>query len=133
MNKPANPRKIDQLVGNPLAYWVAKALGYAFEHYATRATDKGECFCVTHETLPRIGNSVRFPDGSWDEDFPAFSSNWAEGGPVLQREYPHIDYQLLQWFGPRWPAGDGIVADNLLLWTMRAFVASVYGEYVPDE
>ena len=84
-----------------------------------------------------VAKSMNLPPPYFDEDGRAaeFSSNWAQGGPIIERE--RIDLQ---------GDGDGgwIACDNLnpeqagptpLIAAMRCFVASKLGDEVevPDE
>lgn len=108
-------RKTDELTGQLLNDWVARTLGW-------NLVEIGE-YEYWHS-----GNEAQCSVNRWHP-----STAWSQGGPVLQAEYGHIDHQLTTWFGPRWNAHDGIVAEDLLLWTMRAFVASAHGDEVADE
>ena len=63
------------------------------------------------------------------------SSNWQQGGPIIEREQSGFDFDGLAWIA--WSKRTD-VADNTmsgptpLVAAMRAFVASKYGDTVPD-
>lgn len=116
--------KVCELEGVKLDYWVAKATG---REMAMRST----------------GLVVRFLEGG-NTDWRPFhpSTDWAQGGPIIERE----GISLLQIgqgdSGVKWSANfetwyedrdDPWTGPTPLIAAMRAFVASKYGEEVPDE
>lgn len=133
--------KVAELEGLELDYWVARAIGYL--HLGAigvnhRTTD-GTPYCLfgyndwwkTPEGEYLCGPCYGAPD--------AYSTDWSQGGPLLERHHiwlsddddgiwtasfpPHIDANGKQriHFGP-----------TPLIAAMRAIVASVYGEEVPN-
>lgn len=116
------------LTGALLALWVARAL-------AKRSTTPayfdqfhiayGVCYC-SHKQ-----KSIWNPH-----------EDWAQGGPIIEREKIAITPWQNGWLAEAdhdWTDGFGhIVSRNVtgqtpLIAAMRDFVASVYGETVPDE
>lgn len=69
------------------------------------------------------------PSGQWE----MYSTNWAQGGPIIERERIHV------YPGPQWTAGmkpgQFIYGLTPLIAAMRCFVASKLGDEmeVPDE
>lgn len=129
--------KTIELTGALLDYWVAKAEG--IEHpRALREMEPG---------------FVMVPYESRDEEGPitcyrAFqpSSSWIDGGPIIERERFVIDSHRLRRIGfvvrhitehvsrkgnIRY-IGKTAVSETLLVAAMRAYVASKFGNEVPD-
>lgn len=120
--------KVAELEGADLDYWVARAEGYIMEREQDGQMVRGE-----HRIL--IGPQP--PETREHEYSP--STKWDQGGPLLERHHiwlsddddgvwtasfpPHIDANGKQriYFGP-----------TPLIAAMRAIVASVYGEEVPN-
>ena len=112
--------KTSELTGALLDYWVAKAEGYEAE---ILKDDKGE-FVVRTERFENGGHS-RGPF------FP--STNWLDGGPIIEREQIKIEH-----VGEYWDAL--IVAKTAdvyyqagptpLVAAMRVYVASKFGDEV---
>lgn len=103
--------KVADLAGPVLDYWVARALGV---NAATPlASDVPyDCDC----------------DGG-DEFRP--SSRWAHGGPIIERER----ISLFGDAGGRWLAerfSTKVWGETLLVAAMRCYVASKFGEEVPE-
>ena len=112
--------KVSELTGAKLAQWVALALGYKIER------DGRELVVY----LP-TGEPCSFGPHGWRPDL-----NWAHGGPIIQSEDictagNRASYSLdALYHGDTPPAVyDGATK---LQAAMRAFVASKYGEEVPD-
>ncbi|RQU16238.1 DUF2591 domain-containing protein [Burkholderia cenocepacia] len=120
--------KASQLTGTQLDYWVAKA-----ENYKIDATfEKG-----------LNPNLYVFVDGELIDFAP--SVNWAQGGPIVERA--HIGFAQMFFRGPPggWTAfvnarGTVVGLDGdfdadgptQLIAAMRAYVASKFGDEVPD-
>lgn len=118
--------KIAELEGALLDYWVALALG--FDAVITRR----KCYRVTryNHGVERVIRVSFAP-----------STEWSQGGPIIGCE--RITFiRRGQHFGAMLPArddscpGDGhtwpIYGETHLIAAMRAYVASKYGEEVPD-
>lgn len=125
--------KTNELTGAQLDYWVAKALGYkvnATENevgYTRWVTPENHILCYPFEP-------------SW---------NWSRGGPIIERERigmiplnTKITGDANGWVAVAYsaPDTDGYSDDEFnyrgptpLIAAMRAFVASKYGDEVPDE
>lgn len=108
--------KTSELTGAQLDFWVAKALGYDPD-------------VITLSNIDDIPANPRFP----------YSRDWTLSGPIIEREQISIGYgdQGGQERGG-WTAFvhevDGLEFDfdSPLVAAMRAFVASKFGEEVPD-
>ncbi|WP_342705162.1 DUF2591 domain-containing protein [Burkholderia arboris] len=116
--------KVADLACDALDYWVAKADGLV--ERGTLVTE-------------RFGRS-----GNWICGFVPYrpSSDWLQGGPIIDR----VPFGIFERFEGKWAAGiyrpqDGPrdlciayqTGDTLLIAAMRAYVASKFGEEVPDE
>jgi hypothetical protein len=116
-----------ELTGATLDYWAAKATG---REIAWRST----------------GMVVRFLEGG-PTDWRLFSpsTDWAQGGPIIERERILICACIRREYG--WTAFPGTPTDEEyaeeegkgwsngptpLIAAMRCFVASKYGETVPE-
>jgi hypothetical protein len=112
--------KVAELEGALLDAWVARAEGY--------------------NVVPATCD----PQGCWVEDggdpFPYRpSTDWRQGGPIIERERIHLIRDLRD---ERWLASarviwlpdhdDFVEGDTALIAAMRAFVASKFGDEVPD-
>lgn len=135
--------KVSELQGALLDYWVAKAEGYELRH----RNSKNMLINGVRITSPeyRSGWHVYKDNESVavipDPDSGKYgftviyspSTNWSQGGPIIERE--GISTTPV---GPSWLANgrwkDVLCGgDSLLQSAMRCFVASVYGDEVPDD
>ena len=111
--------KTSELSGALLDYWVAKIEGVP-----------------ENSTLRAMAVAI----GSIESYTPKYSTNWADAGPIIEREHIAIDYVWRDSAADRraWEAWaykgrhywDG---DTPLIAAMRAYVGSVYGDEVPNE
>lgn len=118
--------KVSELSGAALDYWVAKAEGFP---QCGLHTEDGETVCFL--------GPVAMERFTW-----APSTAWEQGGPIIERER----ISVVNWAPDLWtagwkrtgphslavfevPNGGGPTA---LIAAMRAFVASKFGEEVPD-
>ena len=122
-----------------LDYWVAKAEGY-----------EGPCDAWVYSNLGSAGGPVLMNNGCSHKKCysketvesihgkiggcPEFSSDWSQGGPIIERE--KID---LEFIGPGRVfkegcmahfSGRGVHGPTPLIASMRAYVASKYGDEV---
>jgi hypothetical protein len=134
--------KVSELEGRTLDLWVAKAEGHMI------ATHKQGDTVVGYSLYFYSGDTPRLPD---------YSTDWADGGPVIEKAAigwrnrgatSHVGAHkgLSSVEGQPWEAwfcdggdegGNGFLdrvqtGKTLLIASMRAFVASKYGEEVPD-
>ena len=109
--------KVSELEGAMLDYWVKKALG------------------VNDPLMAGI---------KWEyETRSSYSTDWAKGGPILEREGIQIApmrlgdvWEIKSWHASRRNRGALACdqeAETPLIAAMRCFVASKFGEEVPDE
>jgi hypothetical protein len=113
--------KISELEGDKLDFWAYRATG---------GTDDFPSFYAT----------------KYHEDRFAYSTDWKYGGPIIEREDIRTMRPETISDGPCWVASRGLIGivefeDDFgwysgptpLIAAMRAFVASKYGDEVPDE
>lgn len=100
--------KVSELEGEKLDFWVAKASQGDFE--------------IGPESVPDLHE--------WWKP----SSNWAQGGPIIERERIDITSHedMKNWVAQtqKWTWRIG---STPLIAAMRCFVANTYGPEVPDE
>ena len=135
--------KTSDLVGRALDWAVAMALGHATK-LRTWADITDALDPVEDKDLidfHRERQSVRisseaFPGSGW-YPCPTFSTDWSQGGPIIEREGIDIEHYSLPHKG--WMAGIINKAQEYgpapLIAAMRCFVASKLGDEVdvPDE
>lgn len=122
--------KVSELEGALLDYWVAKALGRWDSAREFRFISGGVLVC------PAIGG-----DDNGEEFRP--STEWAHGGPIIERERIAPQPQRRGDIGNEWAdrpepslgwevqaAGRTITGPTYLIAAMRAVVASKFGEEV---
>lgn len=123
--------RVKELEGPLLDYWVAKALG---EKPSISPVDG---LCRIDWRLDPV------PCQSDPGHVFQPSTNWNQGGPVIERENISLDTGDGEWsalHGTTFdcsaglpPLGDIFSAQTPLVAAMRAYVASKYGKEVPDE
>jgi hypothetical protein len=113
--------KSAELEGAQLDYWVARALGYASLSEIPSEVTGSEY----HPHEP--GCELR------DEWSP--STDWSQGGQIIERNIAQLEHGSNDP-GLAWNAtndnGDVYWADTALVAAMRAYVASKFGDKVPD-
>lgn len=115
-------KKISELTGAELDYWVARAAGLSNAKLRrVGPTENGGFVFVEH--VQTDGNPLYSP-----------SSDWKHGGPIIERE------RIQLWvLGDEWMAKASMKAGNLgcghtaLIAAMRAYVSSKYGDSVPAD
>lgn len=116
-------RKVSELTGAELDYWVAKANG------DNPRIEDGKCMVIVSPGAMAGNETYRF--------YFQPSSDWRLGGPIIEREKIGIEYRARQkqWFAmielkdslPReW-------GETCLIAAMRAYVSSKYGDSVPAD
>lgn len=130
--------KVADLTGALLAEWVARANGWKVERDGDHPA--AELICWDDHGAPHsFGEYGYRPD-----------KNWAEGGPVIERE--KIDLMHVEYSGPAmggspgepWnammknlsidnPDWDSMSGPTPLIAAMRAYIGSRFGSDVPDE
>lgn len=134
--------KVSELSGELLGLWVAKALSYELV---------SELVQIGEAALGKRGHVIFYSEsgellvagkvlhGPWRPH-----EDWAQGGPIIERE--GIELVLAghalasagnEWVVPDWlydeVGGNKAYGPTPLIAAMRAFVASKYGEEVPDK
>ena len=123
--------KVSELSGATLDFWVARAGGYTL-----KPCDTGyRVFDAEDDILGRIGE--RPNTTTWLH----WSSDWAQAGPIIERERiiiapagspPDGDFEWRAQY-PKHPCDDwNFYGDTPLIAAMRAFVADKFGLDVPD-
>jgi hypothetical protein len=126
-----------ELTGALLDYWVARAEGVPAEQLSIRQLIDNRHVCV----LEPPTNGFEFGPG-----VICFSADWAQGGPIIERERIELlHYGTMGWMGNPWEAQlgtdthyidqgpyDAIPGPTPLVAAMRAYVASKFGDEVPD-
>lgn len=114
--------KVSELEGAGLDCWVAKAVG----------------------TITYSLDYAYHDDGEPQQNaIPKYSTDWSQGGPIIERHYMRIFWrgtgmESLEWsaefpaFTVKGHEGALCSGPTPLIAAMRAFVASKYGEEVPE-
>lgn len=114
--------KVSELEGDELNWWVAKAEGVEVEFFSS-----GPFIGLELMTKPKgfAGRVLWLP-----------SSNWSQGGPIIERESGEIRPGVRT----KWIASMGnemsrysMYGSTPLVAAMRAYVASKFGDEVPEE
>lgn len=82
-----------------------------------------------------VGTAMKLPATYWNEGRCArFSTDWAVGGPIIQREMIDIQPFTTPPRGVQWRACGAFIGPTPLIAAMRCFVALVLGDEVevPD-
>lgn len=120
-------KKVSELTGAELDYWVARAAGTSNAKLRrVGPTENGGFVFVEH--VQADGNTLYSP-----------SRDWKHGGPIIEREAIELrkHWQRESWsaridsdrhgLAPRYGYGE-----TPLISAMRAYVSSKYGDTVPD-
>lgn len=122
--------KVSELEGALLDAWVVKALGAYRGPYQLVKDGRPEKNCLI------------FPDGvpfraTTGNLMP--SSEWSHGGPIIERERIRLNHRGagIPWAAQMFPSNPGFpvygYGETPLIAAMRCYVASKYGEEVPNE
>lgn len=123
--------KISELTGQKLDYLVAIAEGYVMERPHDMQMIKGE---------ERI---LVGPQSVYQKQYEySPSTNWAQGGPIIERECLDLEYHNELVLGDNETWWEAYIRSDCskvscghtpLIAAMRAYVASKFGDEVPDE
>jgi hypothetical protein len=122
--------KVAELEGALLAQWVARANGWTVEVEDPDEEDS-PLYCRDENGIPQSFTE----HGYWPH------VNWAQSGPIIEREQIAIESMDHHTPGSAWTAivrgifdygAGGIEGQTPLIAAMRAYVASIYGDEVPD-
>ena len=129
--------KASGLSGAQLDYWVAKAEGIAASKEDSGASDFGEPAVYWQGSGSEIAGSELI-----SANFGSPSTDWAKGGPIIEREQIEVSpLDASTWQAAVRPEYIATERYNYvscangptpLIAAMRAYVASKYGEDVPD-
>lgn len=106
--------RVNGLEGVQLDFWVAKS----------------ENLTLLPEA-PEEGGAYVHGSGCWHPDIYRPSSDWSQGGEIIANDWYAIEGALIEWFGPNWPFIKAIT-DVPLIWFMRAYVKTKFGDEVED-
>lgn len=124
--------RVADLIGAQLDLWVARA--------------EGKCATVNpsvwgNAIINEVGR-LSISKGSWDcAKYFEPSSNWAHGGPIIERESIAIQHQeysdgsFREWVACSsrdFDSSNGYTGPTPLVAAMRAYVAAKFGDQVPD-
>ena len=119
--------KVAELEGRLLDYWVARAEGYSESDDSLMMHVDGTCRIAWHE-----GDD---PDSLYNP-----SAAWMWGGPIIEREQIYL---IRSGDATVWLAAANVIwladhddfepGETALIAAMRAYVASKFGNEVPDE
>jgi hypothetical protein len=105
---------VKRIEGSLLNFWVAKSVGLKIL------------------TKPPLPGEKHDPDnGHWHPQTYHPATDWSHAGPIVSNEWYVIEDTLAEWFGPDW-TGAKAIKECPLLWFMRAFVASQFGDQLED-
>lgn len=105
---------VKRLEGQQLNYWVAMSMRLKL---------------LVEPPSPRTPHD---PDsGHWHPNNFHPATNCSHAGPILSNEWYAIEDILIEWFGLEWPNGN-IIIHFPLIWFLRAYVASQFGDEVED-
>lgn len=113
------------LQGDLLDYWVARAEGY--DPVRQRESAEGDR-TVINKYRDIDGSLVSVPMWTFRP-----STNWALGGPIIEREKIGIQNRGQLWDARCGDMGPRRWAETALIAAMRAYVSSKFGDTVPDE
>jgi hypothetical protein len=111
--------KVSELTGALLDYWVARI---------ERQTGV-EVYIRTDGAVPRC--MMRLGAEKWF----CPSINWAQGGPIIEREQIGTQRRTGEWRASFTPLSGSVLmvaGPTLLIAAMRSYVASKFGDEVPD-
>jgi Protein of unknown function (DUF2591) len=145
--------KTSELTGALLDYWVARAEGYADAGSGRRLPDHSVCVRQVSEEGPLcclIFDRKKPTKYLPEDDFFQPSVDWTRGGPIIERERicigadpeGRIIANRRELYADRdqdgtavliFPEGGAQVGPTVLVAAMRVYVASKFGEEVPDQ
>ena len=122
--------KVSDLSGALLDYWVLRAEGWVDDRLHDMQLKRNGEYCIAGVAPKHAvgGHCWRSP-----------STDWAVGGPIIEREKIAVQYSTLDgyWIARDWRSGvftgkPLMRGATPLIAAMHAHVASVLGEEVPD-
>lgn len=119
-----------------LDYWVARAEGYGFIEIPPDAEGNSASRVLAPPGLIEAG-WMPAPRGKYGHMLKPWSTDWAHGGPIIEREQIEIILIGDEWFAfikssKKEDDADDAFGSTPIIAAMRAYVASKYGEEVPD-
>ncbi len=70
--------------------------------------------------------------GRWNPANYSPTNNWSVAGPIVSKYWGELNDRLNDWLGPSWSTLS-IFQSSPLVWFMRAYVATKFGEEVEDQ
>ena len=124
--------KVAELSGAMLDYLVARASGHLFRSGCLDGLKEIRTNDGAQLLLGYLAIDEMYQNFYTDAEMYSPSVNWSQGGPIIERE----EIQLVpRANGEQWAAGiDQCVTggDTVLIAAMRCYVASKFGDEVPD-
>ena len=102
------------------------------------ALDWAVAKCEGYEIVRMRGNEITFldrtEDGALSEKHINYSTDWSQGGPIIEREKIELEYGDFEWWA-RIKADEDFEGTTPLIAAMRCYVASKLGDDVelPEE
>jgi len=130
--------KTAELEGQLLDYWAARAAGWEVLPSAPPGA-----FCAegnANKPWWKPPSDAKYGCGACIGYPPQFSTNWAQGGPLIQRERIELQYSGDEWRASKYdevldmkmmPDVSPSFGPTPLIAAMRCLVASRFGEEVP--
>jgi hypothetical protein len=105
---------VKRIEGAELNFWVAKSAKLQLSpHHSAQSQ--------SHD-----------PDsGYWHPRTFSPCNDWSQAGPLIAEDWYAIEDILMGWFGPDWMRAPAITQAPLL-WFMRAYVATQFGDTLED-
>jgi hypothetical protein len=118
--------KVSEPEGALLDYWALRADGWEDSRPQDLQLSRGNDYCIA---------GVPQPLNCSEHWYRSPSTNWAHGGPILEREKLDLTPPAglrLGWYAGRYDDGISLGGPTLLIAAMRAFVRIKVGREVPD-
>lgn len=97
------------------------------------ALDWAVAKCEGYEIVRMRGNEITFldrtEDGALSEKHINYSTDWAQGGPIIEREKIELEYGGFEWWA-RIKADEDFEGATPLIAAMRCYVASKLGDEI---
>lgn len=134
--------KTSELIGVQLDWAVTKCEGLNPRWKRTWLTEKDPSWATSTYMVDEL--VIVYPDNVQTSPVPRYSTNWAQGGPIIEREHITIacmdDGDRLSWSTEIWPdyskpCSGRSFGPTPLIAAMRCYVASKLGDEVdiPEE
>ena len=111
--------RVKELAGADLALWVARAQGHTTAAVESYFGDVPRCYLQA---------------GCWTTGSYAPHEDWSQGGPLIEQYGVGLKCcEDFSWYAYSERFNNTASGNSALITAMRAIVASVYGETLPDD